>query len=229
MQQDVGIFEFGDHFLGVGDEIGREIAPIELHALDDVEFGLHALGFFDRDHALVADFLHGFGDHVADFAVVVGRDRSDLRNLGARRNFLAALLDVLDHSLDGQIDATLQVHRVEAGGNGLDPFLDDGLSQNGCGGRPVAGERTGPGSDFLHHLGAHVLELVREFDLLGDRHAVLGNARCAIRFVEDHVAALGAEGDLDGVGEEVDAAKQPVAGIGAESYVFGGHGSSILL
>src|SRR5207247_10503315 len=40
MDQDVGVFEFADHLLGVGDEIRREIAAVELHALDDVELGL---------------------------------------------------------------------------------------------------------------------------------------------------------------------------------------------
>ena len=40
VEQDVGVFELGDHLLGVGDEVGREIAAVELHAFDDVEFGL---------------------------------------------------------------------------------------------------------------------------------------------------------------------------------------------
>ena len=44
--------------------------------------------------------------------------------------------------------------------------------------------------DFLHHLRAHVLELVFELDLLGDRDAVLGDGRGAERLVEDDVAAL---------------------------------------
>src|SRR2546428_6733009 len=41
---------------------------------------------------------------------------------------------------------------------------------------------------LLDHLGAHVLELVGELDLLGDGDAVLGDARRAERFVEDDVA-----------------------------------------
>ena len=40
VDEDVGVLELGDHLLGVGDEIGREIAAVELHAFDDVEFGL---------------------------------------------------------------------------------------------------------------------------------------------------------------------------------------------
>ena len=42
-QQDVRVVELADHLLGIGDEVGREIAAVELHALDDVEFGFEAL------------------------------------------------------------------------------------------------------------------------------------------------------------------------------------------
>ena len=43
VDEDVGVFELGHHLLGVGDEVGREIAAVELHAFDDVELGLEAL------------------------------------------------------------------------------------------------------------------------------------------------------------------------------------------
>ena len=75
MDEDVGLLELDDHLLGVGDEVGREIAAVELHALDDVELGVEALGLLDRDHAFIADLLHRLGDHLADGAVAIGRDR----------------------------------------------------------------------------------------------------------------------------------------------------------
>src|SRR5208337_436048 len=74
---------------------------------------------------------------------------------------------------------------------------------------------------------AHVLELVFEFDLLGDGDAVLGDARRAIGLVENDIAALGTQRRLDGVVEDIDAAQHAVAGVGGEAYVFGGHGHSI--
>src|SRR3981081_1037270 len=55
VDQDVGIVHFNAHLVGVGDEVGRDVAAVELHALDDVEFGLEALRLFNRDHALIAD------------------------------------------------------------------------------------------------------------------------------------------------------------------------------
>src|SRR6202042_2517922 len=67
VDQDVGIVHFNAHLVGVGDEVGRDVAAVELHAFDDVEFGLERLGFFNRDDALVADLLHGVGQELADF------------------------------------------------------------------------------------------------------------------------------------------------------------------
>ena len=98
-QQDVRVFELADHLLGIGHEIGREIAAVELHALDDVEFGFEALRLLDRDDALVADLVHRVGDHLADLAIVIGRDRSDLRDLGVGRDLFRDLLDVVDDRL----------------------------------------------------------------------------------------------------------------------------------
>ncbi len=106
----------------------------------------------------------------------------------------------------------------------LAPFPNDRLGEHRRCGGAVAGDVVGLRGDFAHHLGAHVLELVLKLDLLGDGHAVLGDARRAVALVEDDVAALGAERDLHRVGENVDAAQHPVARIGGELYVFGSHG-----
>ena len=138
--------------------------------------------------------------------------------------FLERRLRSVDRLGDGQVDAALQVHRVHAGGDRLGAFLDDRLGEHGRGGGAVAGDVVGLRGDLAHHLRAHVLELVLELDLLGDGHAVLGDARRAERLVEDDVAALGAERHLDRVGENVDAAQHLVARVGGKSYVFGCHG-----
>jgi hypothetical protein len=72
------VFQFGDHLVGVGHEVGRQVAAVELHAFDDFEFGFGGLGFLDGDDAFVADLLHGFGDHLADFTLAIGGDGADL-------------------------------------------------------------------------------------------------------------------------------------------------------
>src|SRR5882757_5906225 len=220
VDQDVGVIEFDAHLVGVGDEVGRDIAAVELHAFDDIEFGLEGLRFFNRDDALVADLLHGVGEELADFGVAVGGDGADLGDFLVRGDLLGVLDEVGDHGFHRQIDTALQIHRVHAGGNRLGAFTDDRSRENGRGGGAVAGRVSGLGGDFAHHLGAHVLELVVELDLLGDGDAVLGDAGSAERLVEHDVAALGAERHLDRVVEDVDAAQHAVAGINAEFDFF---------
>ena len=223
MQEDQRVFEGGNHFLGVGHEVGRQVPAVELHALDDFQRRFGGLGFLDGDDTLVADLLHRLGDIVADLLFAVGRDRADLGNFRRGGDLGGTRLEVLDDFGDGEIDAALEIHRVHAGGNELDAFVDDRLGEHGRRGGAVAGDVVGLGRNRADHLGAHVLELVFEFDFLGDGDAVLGDSRGAERLVDHHVAALGTERDLDGVGENVDAANHLVAGISRKSYVFGSH------
>src|SRR5690606_17588405 len=76
------------------------------------------------------------------------------------------------------------------------------------------------GSDFLDHLRAHVLELVLELDLFGDRDTVLGDGGGAERALEHHVAALGAQGHFHCVGQDVHTLDHAGACITAENNVF---------
>ena len=99
VDQDVGALELRDHLLGVGDEVRRDVAAVELHAFDDVELGLEALGLLDRDDALVADFLHRLGDHLADLGVAIGRDRADLGDLVVGGDLLRLGLELVDDRL----------------------------------------------------------------------------------------------------------------------------------
>src|SRR5947199_3202362 len=39
----------------IGDEVGRDVAAVELHAFDHLKLGLQGLRLLDRDDALVAD------------------------------------------------------------------------------------------------------------------------------------------------------------------------------
>src|SRR5580693_250319 len=220
VDQDVGVVEFDAHLVGVGDEVGRDVTAVELHAFDDVEFGFERLGFLNRDHALIADLLHGIGEALADFRIAVGGDGADLGDFLVRGDLLGILDEVGDHGFHGQIDTALQIHRVHAGGNRLGAFLHNRRGQHGRGGGAVAGSIGRLGGYFAHHLGAHVLELVVKLDFLGDGDAVLGDAGGAERLVEHDVAALRTERDLHRVVEDFDAAQHPVAGIDAEFDFF---------
>jgi len=73
VDENVGLLQLDRHFFGVGDEVGREVAAVELHALHDFQFAIEALSLLDGDDALVADFLHGLGYHLADGLFAIGR------------------------------------------------------------------------------------------------------------------------------------------------------------
>jgi hypothetical protein len=60
------------------------------------------------------------------------------------------------------------------------------------------------GGNLAHHLSAHVLELVVEFNLLGNGNAILGNAGGAEALFDDDVATLGPERDFHCIGESID-------------------------
>ena len=129
VDEDVGVIELDAHLIGVGDEIGGDIAAVELHALDHFELGLERLGLLDGDHAVIADLFHGLGDHAADFLVAVGGDGADLGDLLARGDLLGPGAELLDDRRDGEVDAALEVHRVGAGGDRFGAFLDDRLGE----------------------------------------------------------------------------------------------------
>src|SRR5262249_18502186 len=84
IDQEIGVLHLGPHLLGVGNEVRRDVAAIELHALDHVELGLKRLGLLDGDDALIADLLHGLGEKATNLRITVGRDSTYLRNLVIR-------------------------------------------------------------------------------------------------------------------------------------------------
>ena len=82
--QDVGLVEDGFLPLGVGDEVGRDVALVELHALGELELHAEGVGLLDGDDAVLADLVHGVGDEVAD-VWVGGGDGGDLGDLAPCR------------------------------------------------------------------------------------------------------------------------------------------------
>jgi hypothetical protein len=217
VDEDVGVLEHGFHALRIGDEIRREVAAVKLHALDDFELGLERLGLFDGDDAVLADLLHGLGDDLADGLIVVGGDGAHLRDHVAGDGLgelvelalfaVAFLIELAANHEHGLLDAALHGHRVGAGRDGLYAFAVDCLRQNGGGGGAVAGHVGSLGSDFAHHLRAHVLERILQFDFFRHGNAVLGDGRRTELLFNNYVAALRTESDFHRVGQKVDAAQ----------------------
>ena len=229
MDQDERVLEDGFHLLRIGDEVGRDIAAVELHALDRLEVRLEALGLLDRDHAILADLVERFGDQVADLRIVIGGNGTDLRDLFLAGGGDADLLELIDDGLHGVIDAALDRHRVGAGRDVLEPFAENRLREDGCGRRAVAGDVRRLRRDFLQHLRAHVLEGIIELDLLGHGDAVLGDGRCAELLVDDDIPASRSERDLHRLGQLIDAALQRRACINVEMKFLGCHMGTVPL
>jgi hypothetical protein len=82
-EQHQAILKFGLHLVLVGDEVGRLVAPVELHAFDHIQHRLGRFRLLHRDHAVVADLLHRLGHEIADRGIVVRRDRRHLRLFAA--------------------------------------------------------------------------------------------------------------------------------------------------
>src|SRR3954471_12698020 len=219
VDQDDRVLEHHFHALGIGDEVGRQVAAVELHAFDDLERGLERARFLDRDHAVLADLVHRVGDDLADRLVVVGRNGADLGDHVAA-DLLGHALDFSGEGLDGLLDAALDVHRVRTGDDVLRAFAVDRLRQHRRGGGPVAGGVRRLARDLTDHLRAHVLERILQVDFLGHRHAVLGDGRRAEFLVEDDIAALRAEGDLYRIGQLVHTAQDRLAGLLAVHNLF---------
>ena len=160
----------------------------------------------------MAHLLHGLGNEGTDL-LVAGRHRAHAGDVGAAVDLLGVVLHGSHGGLNGLGDALLHDDGVGAGGQVLQALVNDGLGQQSGGGGAVAGHVVGLGGDFLHQLGAHVLKGVLQLDLLGDGHAVVGDEGSAELLVQHHIAALGAQSDLNGIGQLVDAGLQSLAGL----------------
>src|SRR3546814_8201830 len=81
--QDIGILKLDQAPFRVGDEVGRKIATVELHAFDHVQLELDARRFLNRDDAFLADLFHRFGDLATDDLVAIRSEEhtSELQSL----------------------------------------------------------------------------------------------------------------------------------------------------
>src|SRR5690606_25565956 len=215
--EDVGVLEDGLHPLGVGDEVSRDVALVEPHPLGQLEVDAEGVRLLDGDDAFLADLVHRLGDGVTDGGVAAGGDGGGGRDLLAGLDVLGHLQQLGRDGLDGGLDAALERHRVGAGGDVAQTLADHGLGQDGRGGGAVAGDVVGLLGDLLDELGPDLLVRVLELDLLGDGDAVVRDGGGAPLLLQDDVASLGAEGELDRVSESVHSSLETAAGLIVES------------
>ena len=184
--EDQRILHHRFHLLGIGDEIGREKAAVELHALDDIERGLGGLRFFDRDHALAADLVHRIGDEFADRRIVMRGNGADLSLFLARLDRARQRAQRLDRALGRAIEAALDVDRARAGDHVAYAVGEDRVGQDRRGARAVADHFAGLFRRLPQHPRAQILLRVLEVEFLGDRHAIVADDRRAPFLLDQH-------------------------------------------
>ena len=221
VDEHVGVLEDGFHALGVGDEVGADVALVELHALGELELGARGRGLLDGDDTVLADLVERVGDRGADLLVLRG-ERGDLGDLVLGLDLAGGVEQLGGDGLDGLVHPALQTRRGRTGRDVAQALVHHRLGEDGRGRRAVTGDVVGLGGDLLGELGAEVLVGVLELDLASDGHAVVRDRRRTPLLVDDDVAALGAERHLDGVREGVDAALERLAG-GVVELQFLGH------
>ena len=175
MKEDVGRIKDRFHALGVGHEVGRDIALVELHPFDDVEGGFDGFCLFNRDGSVLADLVHCIGDDVADCSVPVCGHRCDLSDFCPVLDLLRNLSKFHHDCFHSLVDAALERGWVCAGGHVLETFAVDCFSKNGRSRGSVSSHVAGFGCHFANELCAHVFIGIFQLDFLGDGDAVLGD------------------------------------------------------
>src|SRR5690606_21171799 len=172
--QDVRVLQDRLHPVGVGDEVGRDVALVEAHTLGELQFEPEGVALLDGDDAFLADLVHRLGDDLADSGVG-GGDRGDRGDLLLGLDLLGELGQLLRHGADGGLDAPLQGHRVRAGRDVAQALAHERLGEDRRRRRAVTGHVVGLLGDLLDELGTDLLVRVLELDLLGDAHTIVGD------------------------------------------------------
>src|SRR5690606_39062102 len=121
---------------------------------------------------------------------------------------------------DSLIDTPLEVHRIGACSHVLDTMAEDSLGENCCSSCSITGCVSGLGGHFLNQLGTHIFDRILKFNFLGDCYPILCYCRGTELFIQDYISSLGAEGDLNSIGQLVDTPLDLVPRSGIKGYFF---------
>ena len=128
------------HFIGVGNEVWRYVATVELHTFHHLNGGFNALGFLNGDNTLFLHLFHGLGNEFANLKIVVRRYGGHLLNLGVVvANFNALFFELFHYLGNSLVDTPFQIHGIGTGGNVFQANVHNRLCQHGGGGGAVAG------------------------------------------------------------------------------------------
>mmetsp|Transcript_25244 Transcript_25244/g.40967 ORF Transcript_25244/g.40967 Transcript_25244/m.40967 type:complete len:200 (-) Transcript_25244:61-660(-) len=173
------------------------------------------------DGALLPHFFESICHHLADAGITIRRDGGYLLNLGGVGDGLGDLLQFLQHQLHSCINATFQVHGVHSCHDCLGSLTEDGARQHGGGGGAIPGHVVGLGGHLFDQGRAQVVLLIFELDGFGNCDTILGDLGCSEALLDDHVAALGAQGHGHGIGQSISTLQHGSTGTGAMTNIFG--------
>ena len=222
-QQDEWAFQFYCASFRLVDEVRRQVATVELHTFNHVQFVLQTGTVFNGDNAFFTDFVHRFSDQFTYGFVGVSGDGTNLSNRFRVRARYGQRFQFFNCSGNSFVDTTFQVHRVHARSNSFQTFSDDSLSQYGCSGGPVACSVVRFRGNFFHHLRTHIFELVFQFDFTSNGNTIFGDGRCTERFIQNYVTAFRTEGNFHCICQYVYAAQHFHTSVVTEFYVFSCH------
>ena len=226
VEQNEAIFKNRFATLGIGHERRRKVALVELHTLGNVKLNLSGGAVLDSNDAVLTDLLKSRCQKLADL-VGLSRNSGNMRNF--RTLYLAGILkQTLGDLLNGGLNATLHLRRCRTACYVAQPLIHKCLRQHGCGGRTVTGNVVSLGGYLFGELRAQVFVGVFKLDFAGDRDTIIRDNRCAPLFIEHNIAPAWAKGDLDRIGEFVDAGLQGLTG-GIIEFKLLSHEYSLLL
>ena len=217
--QNISVVNDRFHFVGIGYHVRGNVAAVKLHAFHNVAVSFRGLGLFNGDNAVCRDLFHRVRNQLADEFVRRGNG-SDSCNVVSGLNRFCFGFECFDNCVNCHLHAFFHDHRVCARRNVLHAFAHKRLCEQGSGRGAVAGNIVRLGGDFFHELCAHVFESVFQFHFFCNRNTVVGNQRCAVFLIENHVSAFGAERDFNGVAQFVNTGLQRFARFFAVNNLF---------
>jgi hypothetical protein len=133
-----------------------------------------------------------------------------------------------DEEVGSLVDAALQGDGVGAGGHVAQPGLDHRVGQHRGGGGAVTGGVVGLAGGLADQGDAGVLDVVFELNLFGDRDAIIDDLGGAELLLQHHVAALGTQGDSNGLSQNVDTSFESSASVLVVNNALS-HGGDVLM
>ena len=213
------VVDYGFHFVGVGYHIGGDVPAVELHTLYNITVGFAGFGFFNGNNTVCGDLFHRVRNQLADEFICGGNGR-DTCDVVTGLDRLCFCLECGNDCVNRHLHTFFDNHRVCACRNILHTLADECLRKQGCGGSAVACDVIGLGCDLFDKLCAHIFECIFQLDFFCDGYTVVGNQRCAVFFVENHISAFRAECDFNGVAQFVNTGLQCLARFFAVNNLF---------